>query len=822
MIKCFLSHSSKDKKSYVRFVAARLRKEVKVFDEETFEAGMSPMEEIARGLDESSLFVVFISNSALESKWVQDEFLDAKKRLDDKVLDRIYPIIIESGIRPDDIRIPEWMRSALNIRPILKPTIAARKINSRLMELSWKFHPRLKERKEIFVGRNELIRQFEERVDDFSQPTPIALVASGLPSIGRKSLLQAALRKSNLVRDSYEFPFISLAALDGIEDLILKILDFGMVSANPASALRGTMLDKVEFAKAMFLQIVDEGERILIEDRGVLIQGNGEPVDWFEQILGHLSSKAHLAFCIASQFRVQPSLNRTNTKLFAVAVKEMDVAERNGLMTRYSKFHGLSLTREEYAFFSDLLTGYPEQVLFAVDLVHDHGTFEATRQSHLIQQYGSDKAQVVLDGYKTDTRILDFIYFLSRFEFISYEVLFDIVDETVCSPILDSLLANSICERMGSTSDYIRVNEVIRDFVSRSRFGIPADFEQAIKKHVGSFLEHYDDDNRDISDYLFSAQEALRTGYSLPDELLIPSIFIKTIKRIYDEDRNYDDAITLADRVLQRERYLHANTVNHVRFIKCQSLARLRQPKFFTEVRKVPEPDRSFLHGFYYRLSGDYVKAEQWLSSILNYAKRRRDPRVLGELALVYMQSDEYDKAFDLARENYRSRPANPINSNNYFSCLIMKDRNVENKAELTKILSRLSINPSERAQEMTDSMRARIIAYYDYDEAVSFGIIEEALQKYPNIDYPLLTKADLAVHFGNKEKLAEAVATLDRITGPRAQSFRAVVKYKAILLAMQGDAHQAKQLIRRELSGLIATSLERLNERIDHLAEKT
>lgn len=822
MIKCFLSHSSKDKESYVRLVAARLRKEVKVFDEETFEAGMSPMEEIAKGLDDSSLFVVFISNSALESAWVQNELLGAKKRLDDKQLERIYPIIIEPGIRYDDTRIPEWMRNSLNIQPIFKPTIAARKINSRLMEISWEFHPRLKERKEIFVGRNDLIKQLEERLDDFSQATPIALVASGLPSIGRKSLLQAALRKSNLVRDSYEFPFISLATLDGIEDVILKTLDFGMVSADPTLAIQGTMPEKIEFAKNIFSQIVDEGERILIEDRGVLIQGNGEPVDWFEQILDHLSSKAHLAFCIASQFRVQPSLNRTNPKLFAIAVKEMDVAERNGLMTRYARFHQLHLAKEEYAFFSDLLTGYPEQVLFAVDLVHDHGVFDAKRQSHVIQQYGSDKAQVVLEGYKADTKTLNFIYLLSRFEFISYEVLFDIVDEATYSTTLNSLLASSICERMGSTSEYIRVNEVIRDFISRNRFGIPAIFEQAIKKHVGDFLERYDDDNRDISDYLFSAQEALRTGHSLPDELLIPSVFIKTIKRIYDEERSYDDAIALADRVLQREKYLHANTINHIRFIKCQSLARLRDSKFFTEVRKIPEPDRSFLHGFYYRLSGDYAKAEQSLTSILNNDKRRRDPRILGELVLVYMQSDEYDKAFDLARENYRSRSANPINANNYFACLIMKERSSENREELTRVLDRLSIDPSERAQEMSDSMRARMIAYYDDDEEASFRLIEETIRKYPNIDYPLLTKADLAAYFGNREKLAEAVATLDRVTSRKAQSFRSVVKYKAMLLAMQGDAYQAKQLIRRELSGLIGTALQRLNERIDHLAEKT
>ncbi len=68
MIKCFLSHSSRDKDSYVRLVASRLRSEVKVFDEETFEAGMLTADEIARGLDESTLFVIFISDAALTSQ----------------------------------------------------------------------------------------------------------------------------------------------------------------------------------------------------------------------------------------------------------------------------------------------------------------------------------------------------------------------------------------------------------------------------------------------------------------------------------------------------------------------------------------------------------------------------------------------------------------------------------------------------------------------------------------------------------------------------------------------------------------------------------
>lgn len=38
-----------------------------------------------------------------------------------------------------------------------------------MIELSFEKHPRLKERNEIFVGRNDLIGLFEERMDDFEK-----------------------------------------------------------------------------------------------------------------------------------------------------------------------------------------------------------------------------------------------------------------------------------------------------------------------------------------------------------------------------------------------------------------------------------------------------------------------------------------------------------------------------------------------------------------------------------------------------------------------------------------------------------------------------
>ncbi|HDZ8479797.1 TPA: toll/interleukin-1 receptor domain-containing protein [Escherichia coli] len=78
MIKAFLSHSSKDKEHYVRNVANWLGKENIIYDEFTFEEGEKTLDQIMEGLGESELFVLFISNSALESEWVKKEITESK------------------------------------------------------------------------------------------------------------------------------------------------------------------------------------------------------------------------------------------------------------------------------------------------------------------------------------------------------------------------------------------------------------------------------------------------------------------------------------------------------------------------------------------------------------------------------------------------------------------------------------------------------------------------------------------------------------------------------------------------------------------------
>lgn len=819
MIKCFLSHSSSDKDRYVRIVKELLRKGATIYDEDTFEAGMSPSEEIINGLDETSIFVIFISESALESKWVKDELSMAKEKVDSGKIDRIYPIIIDEGITFADKRIPQWMKEGFNIQHIRQPKVAARKVNSRIRELTWKNHPTLRDREKIFVGRNEKIQHVEERFDDYDIEPPLVFIASGLNSIGRKSFIKHSLKKANVIRDSYEFPQVSMDESDSIEDFILKINDLGFTDQIKTEDLLETRLEeKIHIASTLVNCIVAERERVLIEDRGSIIQFDGEIVDWFVNIINKITDREHLTFCISSKFRANRSLRYRIPAFYMEEVPELERFERNGLLSRYSKYRGLDLSRDDLSFFSDILTGYPEQVIFAVDMIAETSVFEAKRSSHLIQEYATDKAKLVVESLKDDQKSLNFLYFLSKFEFISFDFLFEVVSEEIYFPILSDFLLSSVCERLGASSDYVRVNEVIKDYVDRSRFGIPTEFTDKLKEHVKDFINSESDDNRDISDYIFSIQEALVSGVNIPDRLLVPSYFIKTIRAIYKKGgaASYKEVIRLSDRVLLKSAYLHENVLAHIYFLKCQALARLRDPDFFGVVKLVSEPESLFLHGFYYRIQGNQEKAINNYNRVLQ--KRPNDFRAKSELVLIYMQSDDHELAYELAKQIYNRAPNNPINANNYLSCIFQKDKNQADRSLIEEIVGRLESDPSDRAQEMYSSARAKILAHFDHDIEGAYELLEETIARFPDVTYPILTLADLAIQFKSTDRLKRAIDLLDTQESKNSQTYRSYIRYKATYIAMSGDSESAISLARTELRGVRKEALERFINRLSTL----
>ena len=118
MGRAFLSHSSKDK-ILVEAVARKLGNKYCVYDTFSFEEGQKNLDEIEKGLEDTDLFVIFLSNNSLESEWVKKELEIAYDKLLKKEIGKIYPIIIDTEISYEDSRIPECLKE-YNLQKITK------------------------------------------------------------------------------------------------------------------------------------------------------------------------------------------------------------------------------------------------------------------------------------------------------------------------------------------------------------------------------------------------------------------------------------------------------------------------------------------------------------------------------------------------------------------------------------------------------------------------------------------------------------------------------------------------------------------------------
>ena len=97
--------------------------------------------------------------------------------------------------------------------------------------------------------------------------------------------------------------------------------------------------------------------------------------------------------------------------------------------------------------------------------------------------------------------------------------------------------------------------------------------------------------------------------------------------------------------------------------------------------------------------------------------------RAKSELIIVYMQSDEHDLAHDLAKGVYNRIPNNPLNANNYLSCLFHRNKNEVSRELVEEILEKLKSNPSERSQEMYCSAQVKIYAKYDNNIELAYKV---------------------------------------------------------------------------------------------------
>lgn len=843
MEKIFLSHSSSNK-DYVRPIFDYFGGDRCVFDEMTFEAGMKTLQEIFNGIDETDIFVFFISNEALESEWVKKEITKAKQNLDNDIqkLSQIFPIIIDDSITYEDERIPDFLKNgfgAYNLRHILNYKVACKKIENQLTKLRMERDLSLDKKLNFFYGRDLEKKCFKENLDERDENGKLkhikCLVVSGIDGIGRKAYARAALKDSEII-ERYYFPMsIELLQNDTIEDLIMKLscdLGLGEYTYDDLDKF-GDMDSKIEILVDLLNMAQKYREIFFIEDEMCIVKSS-EMAYWFEKVLEKIGRK--ITIVIITRIRLNSFHYRKNKNIFEITLQNLEPSDTFGFLRGYSKINGIPFEEEDIDFFSEILSGYPLQIQYCVELAKNNGSIEYVKNhSYMIADMPSANSAKMLDIVIEDDLKKEYKGLLSLLAELGTMPVnlmeYIIKNNPVYGRVLNRIKMFTVCNTVGTAGEYLRLNAVIRDYVLRTGFNMTEDIRKFLNKNTEEFAKRIEDPEYmnylSFSEFSYYIKENLKNNVSVPDKFLYATVYVKSIIELYNE-RKYTRVLELVRDMKQSRVFINSaqDIKNIIQFYYCCSLARLKKIEFDAEVsyfrNESSYQQYNFLKGFNYRMHGKYSMAEH---SYLNVLKKNpRHDKARRELVLIYTNMQDYGAALDLAEQNYRDYPENMYQMQAYFDCLIYRSSlSDEQKSDIEEILSTAESIYRTSTSEIYFQLKAKYIAFIEKDKDKALQVLNDGLDQFKNSFYIHKDYFDICRRYGDRRGMESAYSNLKKIANmENAKDSIALLCRNAYLSAAQGKTKVAIELmLKTGSSNLTESAIENIMIHVEKVINK-
>lgn len=777
MGKAFLSHSKHDK-VLVEAIAKKLGGKHCIYDTFSFESGQKTIDEIMRGLEDTDLFVIFLSNHSLESEWVKKELNIAFEKLTNSQIKKIFPIIIDKNISYNDPRIPQWLAKEYNLQKNTKSESIKRIIKRLLVEITWEKSPLLKEKNNFFCGRNSLVEILESEYSDFEKNVN-CFVASGFPLIGRKALIKHVLEKLKCLAPAHEPLIIKFKDDESVEDFIKKLFDLGIIDFQIEKL--NLMNDSQEKKINELVKIIEEFQKIkeiiFIDDLGGIILPNGELVNWFKELLDRLENTQFI-FGISSKFNLRKPYN----KIANVQVRMLEKDDRRKMFSTLLSLENIDfLENEQKKDICDLFTGYPRQIKYAVELIKNNSSDDPHNFFPDIVQYNSTNVSSIFNEFGDDEK--NIIILIAHLGIIEKNFLYEIVEDTeLLNKILNKGSSQNIFEYSGYF-DYINISENIQDFIIRSNFKILDKFEKRIKKYLDDFKKELKQ-SKDYKDIDHTVLDIIAVKYlekNIAIEPFLPSHYLKMIINLYKIKRNYKNVITISEKILNFENILDKYLVKEIRKFRCLALAREKDASVLSEIEKIEnKADKSFIKGLYMRQIGKFKDAFYWQCNTLEM-----QPTYTGaqrEIVQIFSITGKIEEALKYAKKLYdESEKNNPYTIQAYLLALIKNKNNKDEKTNniIKELFKKLEEIGTDTSIEMLD--RAKI-SYKTFFENNSKAIddIKSLSLKYPDNHYVFMEMFDVADKFENLDLMRESI---DKLKELKKKNLDSVISINEIIL---------------------------------------
>jgi len=419
-------------------------------------------------------------------------------------------------------------------------------------------------------------------------------------------------------------------------------------------------------------------------------------------------------------------------------VDELSYLDTQTLFIQYLTLINLNVSPDDIRFFLPYLKGIPAQIIYAANLIESLGVVEAKKRIDDIQEFDELRAFAVFDFLQDDVLSQQILIAFSKFEIISYDIVYEIFGESeMVYEALQKLFDLSLFYRVSASHEYLKLNTSIFDYLNRSKAELDRVYSEKIREIARESLQKpiVLDETSDYASFLFTLQNMIKEGKHIPPKYLIPSFIIKSIIREYYTPR-YDIVIKLAKQILEDENRYDRQVIWESKNWLCLAYCRTSDERFFEEVQYFKEDLRSnetlkdyyFLLGFFHRNDDNMQLAEDYYRKVLEI-----DPahsRSKRELVNVYLRNGEYMEALNWARDNYERQKTNILHIQAYFTCLIKKPILDDDDLEtLVELIDRADKSLDWKAADIQREMQAEYYYYIDYDFERADTILNESLR---------------------------------------------------------------------------------------------